>query len=398
MKLRFAVAVVAAAALATGLAPGARGRTAEGDRSRDEHFPATADVGRAWHATLVVRRGRTPYKGRVSIAATGGGTVSARATTAGQGRLPRRARLPARGALAGVGARGRTEPADRRRRRRRREGSSPRRSVHDRRRARGHAARRTASRGRPRSDRGRPCVAGGDRHRNRPRRRLAFGRGVHGGHRYGPDPSSRRHDSEPLRRDRHPRPHRRRRPRGGGHVRRSDERRAGRGRNRLRRRVRRLDPAHRARRNRVDVRRRRRRGVRRRRRARRRRRSCFIRTASPSAPTAPSTSRTPRTAGSAGSTRRRGSSPRVGANVGVVVSIAVAPDGSVYTADVVRDGAGGGVTRTTPAGETTRLLSTEANGVAVGSDGTVYANDWSAKRILELVPGTRRWETVARGG
>ncbi len=45
-----------------------------------------------------------------------------------------------------------------------------------------------------------------------------------------------------------------------------------------------------------------------------------------------------------------------GGDVGITVSLAVGPDGSIYSADVVRDGAGGGVTRTTPDGETTRIL------------------------------------------
>ena len=60
-----------------------------------------------------------------------------------------------------------------------------------------------------------------------------------------------------------------------------------------------------------------------------------------------------------------------GGDVGITVSLAVGPDGSIYSADVVRDGAGGGITRTTPAGVTTRILeSSTANGVAVSPDGS----------------------------
>jgi len=83
-------------------------------------------------------------------------------------------------------------------------------------------------------------------------------------------------------------------------------------------------------------------------------------------------------------------------NVGVTASVAVAADGTVYSADLVRDGVGGGIVQITPAGVTTRILTTEANGVAVGPDGTVYANLLDRKRITRLVrPGV--WATVIRG-
>jgi sugar lactone lactonase YvrE len=87
-----------------------------------------------------------------------------------------------------------------------------------------------------------------------------------------------------------------------------------------------------------------------------------------------------------------------GGDVGLTVSVAAAPDGSIYSADVVRDGAGGGVTRTTPDGVTRRILSLRtANGVAVAPGGTVYVNAWEDKRVLRLDPGTGRTTTVARG-
>jgi sugar lactone lactonase YvrE len=85
------------------------------------------------------------------------------------------------------------------------------------------------------------------------------------------------------------------------------------------------------------------------------------------------------------------------ADVGVVVSVAVAPDGRIFAADLIRDGAGGGVTVTTPAGQTTRIYSGDVNGVAVAGDGTVYATALESKRILRLEPGSRVWRTVARG-
>jgi sugar lactone lactonase YvrE len=80
-----------------------------------------------------------------------------------------------------------------------------------------------------------------------------------------------------------------------------------------------------------------------------------------------------------------------------VVAVAVAPDGTVYAADVARDGAGGGVTATTRSGTVTRIYSRDANGVTVARDGSLYVNAWESKRILLVDPKTRRTETVARG-
>jgi sugar lactone lactonase YvrE len=87
-----------------------------------------------------------------------------------------------------------------------------------------------------------------------------------------------------------------------------------------------------------------------------------------------------------------------GGDVGITVSLAVGPDGSIYSADLVRDGAGGGITRTTPEGVTTRILrSPTANGVAVAPDGAVYVNQWEAKRIQLLDPATGKLVPVVRG-
>jgi hypothetical protein len=87
-----------------------------------------------------------------------------------------------------------------------------------------------------------------------------------------------------------------------------------------------------------------------------------------------------------------------GGDVGITVSLAVGPDGSIYSADVVRAGAGGGVTRTTPAGVTTRILSSDSvNGVAVAHDGAVYVNQWEQKRIELLDPSTGKLVPVVRG-
>lgn len=86
-----------------------------------------------------------------------------------------------------------------------------------------------------------------------------------------------------------------------------------------------------------------------------------------------------------------------GGDVGITVALAVGPDGSIYSADVVREGTGGGVTRTTAAGVSTRLVtSPTANGVAVTADGTVYVNLWEEKRIMRLT-AAGRLEPVARG-
>jgi sugar lactone lactonase YvrE len=84
--------------------------------------------------------------------------------------------------------------------------------------------------------------------------------------------------------------------------------------------------------------------------------------------------------------------------VGIVVSLTVASDGTVYAADVPHGGGvTSGVTSTSPAGAVTRLYSGDANGVALAADGTLYVNANETKRIFRLDPRTRRIEAVARG-
>jgi hypothetical protein len=86
-----------------------------------------------------------------------------------------------------------------------------------------------------------------------------------------------------------------------------------------------------------------------------------------------------------------------GGDVGITVSLAVGPGGSIYSADVVRNGLGGGITRTTTGGATTRILhSATANGVTVDPDGAVYVNLWEAKRI-QLLTHAGKLVPVVRG-
>ncbi len=87
-----------------------------------------------------------------------------------------------------------------------------------------------------------------------------------------------------------------------------------------------------------------------------------------------------------------------GGDVGITTSVASAPDGSIYSSDVVRGGSGGGIVRVAPDGTTTRVLShADISSVAIAPDGTVYANAWESRRILRVEPTTGRTETIARG-
>jgi len=87
-----------------------------------------------------------------------------------------------------------------------------------------------------------------------------------------------------------------------------------------------------------------------------------------------------------------------GGDVGLTISLAVGPDGSVYSADIVRGGVGGGITRTALDGTTTRILdSSTANGVAVAPDGAVYVNQRDIKRIQLLDSSTGKLIPVVRG-
>jgi NHL repeat len=84
-------------------------------------------------------------------------------------------------------------------------------------------------------------------------------------------------------------------------------------------------------------------------------------------------------------------------DVGIVVSLAVAADGTIYATDVPGAGVGGGLTATAPGGSVTRLWTGDANGVAIASDGTLFVNGNETKRIFRFDPRTRRSAPVARG-
>jgi len=87
-----------------------------------------------------------------------------------------------------------------------------------------------------------------------------------------------------------------------------------------------------------------------------------------------------------------------GGAVGLTISLAVGPDGSIYSADVARDGEGGGVTRTTPGGTTTRVVSApDVTSVAVAPDGTIYVDRWERRRIERVDADRRTLIPVVRG-
>jgi sugar lactone lactonase YvrE len=95
---------------------------------------------------------------------------------------------------------------------------------------------------------------------------------------------------------------------------------------------------------------------------------------------------------------RTGTISTFGGDVGITVSIAVASDGTVWSADVPRDGTGGGITRTTAQGVTSRVATlATANGVAVAPGGAVFVNQWEDKRVGRLDPRSGVVEPVARG-
>jgi hypothetical protein len=83
-------------------------------------------------------------------------------------------------------------------------------------------------------------------------------------------------------------------------------------------------------------------------------------------------------------------------DVGYVVSVAVAADGTIWSSSA-GDSGPPGVWRTTPAGISTRVLAKEVSAVALGRDGAVYASVFRERRILRLDPAAGRWDAILRG-
>jgi hypothetical protein len=87
----------------------------------------------------------------------------------------------------------------------------------------------------------------------------------------------------------------------------------------------------------------------------------------------------------------------VARDLGYVVSVAIAPDGTIWSSSAA-DGGPPGVWRTTPSGISTRLLAKEVSAVALGGDGALYASLFRERRILRLDPVTGRWDPILRAG
>jgi hypothetical protein len=92
-----------------------------------------------------------------------------------------------------------------------------------------------------------------------------------------------------------------------------------------------------------------------------------------------------------------GAKTTVAHDLGYVVSVAVAPDGTIWSSSSADSGPPG-VWRTTPAGVSTRLLGKEVSAVALGGDGMVYASVFRERRIVRLDPLSGRWKPILRAG
>ena len=90
-----------------------------------------------------------------------------------------------------------------------------------------------------------------------------------------------------------------------------------------------------------------------------------------------------------------GARSTVAHDLGYVVSVAIAPDGTIWSSSSADSGPAG-VWRTTPEGVSTRMLAKEVSAVALGGDGAVYASVFRERRILRLDPVTGRWESILR--
>jgi sugar lactone lactonase YvrE len=77
---------------------------------------------------------------------------------------------------------------------------------------------------------------------------------------------------------------------------------------------------------------------------------------------------------------------------GSPIAVTAAPDGAVYSVTA----APGAVWRTTASGSSL-IAQGDGNGIAVGSDGTVYLNQWGQKRISRIDPRSGLIRTILRG-